>query len=198
MDTILRELVEAHPDIFGGFIAHEKKGILASQLSLISGEAECRVLLQKLLNMNALLGNVIGETAALDLYFGSAVLTGYPCKAGHWLVVTHASTLSAELLAANASLAIAAINTRAEPSASPASHQGTVDTAFIDAVNHALAKVIGPISTLVVDDLLAAWPGPFQASAENRERFLQLLQREFDTKEQCDRFASLLAAQNVL
>lgn len=198
MDTILRELVEAHPDIFGGFIAHEKKGILASQLSLISGEAECRVLLQKLLNMNALLGNVIGGTAALDLYFGSAVLTGYPCKAGHWLVVTHASTLSAELLAANASLAITGIAAKVDPSAPPQPQAGADDTAFLDAVKHALAKVIGPISTLIVDDLLAAWPGPFQASPENRERFLQLLQREFDTKEQYGRFTSLLAAQHVL
>ena len=198
MEIILRELVEAHPDIFGGFIAHEQKGILVSQLSLISGEAECRVLFQKLVNMNALLTTVLGGTTAVDLCFGSAVLTGYPCKAGHWLIVTHANTISAELLTANTSMALAAINARVEPGQSAQPQMGAGDTVFIDGVTHALAKVIGPISTLVIDDLLAAWPGPFQSSPENRARFLQLLQSEFDTKEQHDRFLALLSAQNVL
>lgn len=196
MDTILRELVETHPDIFGGFIAHEHKGLLASQLSLISGEAECRVIFHKLLNMNALLAKAIGTNAALNLCFGSAALTGYSCKAGFWLVITHASTISADLLATNASLAISAINNTVEPAATTSIPDTPTDTAFLDAVNHALAKVIGPISALIVEDILAAWPGPFHPSAENRERFLQLIQREFDTKEQQERFASLLASQN--
>ncbi len=215
VNTILNDLVESLPDIYGGFICEPHQGIVASQLSLIGSEQDCQEIFSKVEKIFLMASAHYTDIKRLKFCYETTILLAYPLSDGRWLFLTHAESVAPGMVQMTVGVALNALMedsgaTDIDNSAKVVKEDESVDEQVInldtslapggelfepmEKIKKVLIKTLGPIGEIILEDALESWSKKVSPTLANITELYPFLEEEVDDAEQYSKFKELLGS----
>ncbi len=207
MKTILEEVGNV-AGVTGAFLYHPRKGVVANTLPPLFKEENLAEIGNLLIRIYMAGRKNFSDMTEATLYYQESIVTARAVGNGICLAVFSDPSCKTNLLSMAINMAGREIRRRqvvetetspAPPAASPTATV-TVESllddpelaAPLEAMRSQLSKIVGPMASIIFEDSLDAWIAAGEPTAETLPTLVDILNREIDDPEKCDRYMALI------
>lgn len=212
--TKLSDIIASLPEIMGGFLYSAEQGVFSNQAESVADASALHRIGLKLTKASSMLSAHFHDTGAIRVTFKDLVLFGQMLGEGNWIFLFHDPSLSPGMIKMTVQMAInieaeeeppamegqAIGDTEELPEAEPGA-PATYETLMAEdselrtpltIIRDELAKFIGPVAELVMEDTVETWAQTTPAELANLPALIEALSVELDGNDDFEQFKDSL------
>lgn len=181
----LSDIIASLPEISGGFLYAQDKGILSNQTA---GRIDDKSLQQtglKLTEVVSMLSAHYHDTGDIRITFQNFVLFGTRIKNNQWMFLFHQPSLSPGMIKMTVQMALHVEQKEQKPEANDLKKALSPDSQLnipLNTIHEELTLYIGPVADLVFHDSIELWNSKTTPSLEAIPSLIAILETEIDNK----------------
>jgi len=205
-ETKLSDIIASLPEISGGFLYSPDQGVYSNQAETIGSDTALQHVSLKLTKMSSMLSVHFRDTGGIRITFKDLILFGMGIEEGHWLFLFHQPSLSPGMIKMTVQMALN-IESEEVPQTPDVSPTGTGEgesvtedlfdpgselSVPLESIRAELAKYIGPVAELVIEDSVETWAAESTPSLGNLPGLIELLLEEIEREDDRNEFKDSL------